>query len=73
LEVRVIRDKAIEGEEGAAEIVPELAAEYSLGWIRRKQRQKMSELRNELSELCLRALEDVKPKQTTLSETSNNS
>lgn len=67
-----ISEKAIEGEQKAEEIVPDLAEEYSsLGWIRRKQRQEMAELRSELSELCIRALEEVNPKQTTFTDTSS--
>ena len=63
-----IRDKAIEGEQAAEDIVPELADQYQLGWIRRKQRQQMEQLRSDLSELCLRALEEVNPTQTSLSD-----
>jgi len=65
-----IRNKAIEGEQKANDIVPELAEQYQLGWIRRKQRQQMEQLRSELSGLCLRAIEEVNPTQSTLSETS---
>lgn len=65
-----IRDKAIEGEEIAdEEVVPDLAEQYtSLGHIRKKQREQMAELRNDLSELCIEALEEVKPKQTKLTD-----
>lgn len=63
-----IRDTALEATEQAEELIPELAEEYSLGWIRRKQRQEMEPIRSELSELCVEALEEVNPKQTSLGD-----
>ena len=65
---REIRDTALEATEQAKGLIPELAEEYSLGWVRRKQRQKMEPIRSELSELCVEALEEVNPKQTSLGD-----
>lgn len=63
-----ICDKTLEATEQAEELIPELAEEYSLGWVRRKQRQEMEPIRAELSELCVQALEEHNPKQTSLSD-----
>jgi hypothetical protein len=65
-----IRDAAIEGEERAYEMLPDLLDQYdpltSVGWIRRRQREELEPLQSELSELCLEALEAKNPKQSSL-------
>jgi len=65
---REIRGAAKEGEEQALEMLPELVEQYgnSVGWIRRRQRERLKELRDDLSELCIEALEEMKPQQTSL-------
>ena len=71
-----IRDTAMEGEEQAKRLLPELLEQYNpltaLSWIRRRQRDEMEPLRSELSELCIEALEEAQPKQSTLSDTMEN-
>ncbi|TKX72189.1 N-6 DNA methylase [Halorubrum sp. GN11GM_10-3_MGM] len=67
---REIRDKAIEGEEIAEEMIPELLEEYNpltaLNWIRIRQRERMEPLRDDLSELCIEALEEAGTAQSGL-------
>ena len=69
-----IRDLAIKGEERAYEMLPGLLDQYNpltaIGWIRRRQREELEPLQAELSELCLETLEAVKPRQSSLFETS---
>ena len=72
-----IRDAAMRGEKQAKELLPELLKQYNpltaLSWIRRRQREQMEPLRSELSELCIEALEEAQPKQSTLSDAMNDS
>ncbi|WP_255170119.1 N-6 DNA methylase [Natrononativus amylolyticus] len=68
---REISETALEATEQAAELIPELAEEYSLGWVRRKQREEMEPIRSELSELCVEALEEVNAKQSSLADHTN--
>ncbi|ESP88922.1 N-6 DNA methylase [Candidatus Halobonum tyrrellensis] len=67
-----IRDAAMRGEAKAEELLPELLDQYNpltaLSWIRRRQREKMEPIRSELSELCIEALEESQPTQTTLTD-----
>lgn len=65
-----IRDTAMEGEELAYEMLPDLLEQYdpltSIGWIRRRQREELEPLQSELSELCLDTLEAGNPHQSSL-------
>ena len=67
-----IRDTAIEGEQRAYDMLPDLLEQYdpltSIGWIRRRQREELEPLQSELSELCLEALEAENPRQSSLFE-----
>lgn len=65
-----IRDRAIEGEQRTEKMLPDLLEgrnpNTALGHIRGDQREELENLRSDLSELCLEALEASGTAQTTL-------